>query len=237
MTPRQQLEPVALGGDLDLLRLWDKDECDAFGHPNNWLFCSGCHGSGRQPPPRDDRACPICRGCGCVRDAVLAALGRRQLHARVTSEEPGRAPAAPIAATHLTRCEECNHPARAGEWADRSVETRDGYRREILRIAACAATDSQVTLRRTILAATTIHYSACDPECRAHPPDELRWATPGQTEWRQGPAAPGAARIQAAWRHVDVTFRSWPHDLRPGMLSVLCLRCRAEHAERGSLAA
>jgi hypothetical protein len=38
--------------------------------------------------------------------------------------------------------------------------------------------------------------------------------------------------FRASWRPVDVRCLSWPHDLRPESLAVLCLRCWAGRASQ-----
>lgn len=88
-----------------------------------------------------------------------------------------------------------------------------------------------------------VHYSACDELCEHGGPWRARCGNTAEGEWdtripvgagaRPGQVmGPGVHEVEASWRPVDVRTLSWPHDLRPEQLALLCLRCWAARGAR-----
>lgn len=86
-----------------------------------------------------------------------------------------------------------------------------------------------------------VHYSPCDEGCTHYdgvngpvtddaPTATVRPAPQGTDSDVQIGAllGEGYGPFEASWRQVDVRLTSWPHDLRPEHLLLLCLRCWAK---------
>jgi len=77
-----------------------------------------------------------------------------------------------------------------------------------------------------------VHYSPCDEGCRHGGPMRARGVTTDDDRsplqrYGRSPVGGLVGDPVASWRSVDVRTLGRPHDLRPGRLAVLCLRCHA----------
>lgn len=200
--------------------------------------------------------CPTCDGHGSLKVAALHGVVTSARYRNPWWEEfsPGSAPlypADPVAAgdqigahasaieraaeemcrflAEVPRCEDCHHPASDGTWV--------GLLPREEAIVGCLqdGLDPTEVLRPEDPEAT--HWSPCDQHCThggpvRHRDDGEEWTT------TEGLARGGSAilakhvQTQASWRHVDLRTLSWPHDLRPESLAVLCTRCFAVRARR-----
>lgn len=196
---------------MNVLRIYLPSECDSAGVPLDWERCRSCDGAIR-PESSSGPLGVSCRTCAGHGSLKAAALGSAYL--LPTSETLGT----PI------RCEDCGHPMSKGTWEGE-------YGDEISHADVLAGDEP---LRRHLERNGTVHYSPCDTGCRHRPwPGRHRtvaggWETDGIL---LGLAAPSCR--EASWRPVDVRCLSWPHDLRPEQLAVLCLRCWAARDNPG----
>jgi hypothetical protein len=227
-----------------ILRIYDPSERDDDGTPLDWDRCRMCHlGIGLPGPSYSvlrpgwlrngsrssewgaDIACPGCGGHGSLKAAALAALEHDRRH---------RAFANPF------RCEDCGHPMSDGTWEPPDLTKRPDLRGSqwlwddrawVLGRAASYLRDGREPFDGSEHAMA--HWSPCDEECRHyHAPgrismdDGVTWNVVSEVH-HVGVVRRAGGLIEASWRAVDVRTLSWPHDLRPERLAVLCLRCWA----------
>lgn len=126
----------------------------------------------------------------------------------------------PHPAHGVARCEGCGHPWSDGTWEG------DGRLQP-----------TPHALRLGVAPTNGVHWSPCDTGCqhsgsvRMHNPDQTDaapyWSDPLKFETSVAYNAEAGLEVEASWRGVDVRTLGWPHDLRPQMLALLCLRCLA----------
>ena len=211
---------------MSVLRVYLPRECDEAGVPLDWWSCRRCadrpgviwmkDGTG------DEYPCPDCEGHGSLRAAAMAAVEPRGWSSadHINYQRGDEVPA---------RCEDCGHPMSEGTWEAWNLEAARPHVGKVERYALAAL--------RTMPAVdpgfngwwNATHYSPCDEGCRHG----------GVVATYERPTAPirearflsatgeSIVRREASWRGVDVRCLSWPHDLRPEQLAVLCLRCWA----------
>lgn len=126
------------------------------------------------------------------------------------------------------RCEDCQHPMSEGTWEGDTSDNKLMARRmefagKRLRLGEEPVGDP-------------IHFSRCDEKCEHGGAGRWRSSMSLSPGWMERPDASMPVsqvemtlkecdELQASWRPVDVRRLSWPHDLRPENLAVLCLRC------------
>lgn len=203
----------------DLLRVYLPVECDAAGVPLDWDRCRGLDeleggmGSMHEALRQNGLTCPSCGGHGSLKAAALADFWP-------DDQAEGR----PV------RCQGCGHPRSEGTW-----EAPGGLGPPDSGAERRASDDLRLGGEPTCL---VTHFSRCDEGCRHdHPPARVRpvMARVSTRMFADGPdllidphnSAP-VDIVEASWRPVDVRTLSWPHDLRPEHLAILCLRCWAE---------
>lgn len=233
---------------MSVLRVYDPSECYSTGLPMDWKRCRNCAGRGviaevsRVAGERGRRVtCEICGGHGSLKAAALAERTRERDGVTVADMPIGPEPyrARVFAERHPVRCEGCGHPMSDGTW-----ESDQPY------FGASASLDMAAELLRDGVDPSTwgdgncIHWSPCDEGCRHlanvgdvrtrgddHSPGYphgwaalTRAADADVTLGQMVEAWPGK-EFEASWREVGARTLSWPHDLRPEKLAVLCLRC------------
>jgi hypothetical protein len=210
---------------MSVLRVYTPAECDADGVPLDWEQCRECDGVGWFPEEDAGgnqwrETCPVCEGHGSLKRAALDHW-RHSVTIPVPYEgDP------PITIPREVRCEGCGHPMSDGTWEGRRPPIEAGYDAEGFARNALRRGDEPDFSPLGY----GVHYSACDEGC-GHGGPVLRFNAYG----RDGAASydelpPIRDGFFASWRQVDVRRLSWPCDLRPEMLAMLCTRC---YAERG----
>lgn len=206
-----------------VLRVYDPGECDADGKPLDWERCRACEGKGHTeggeswvaPGHTRTFVCSTCDGHGSLKAAALASQAYHDGH----------------------RCEDCGHPMSEGTWEGETPDVaRDPNLRhdDLAHAERCLLQGVEPTGTPTRLD----FFSPCDEGCRHGGPGRWKEGTHPNHTWkpatRLGQTADGTlmlvlneAPVEASWRPVDVRLLSWPHDLRPEHLAVLCFRCWA----------
>lgn len=235
---------LASVGRMTALRVYTPAECDVRGVPLDWERCRTCEGTSVVVRNRggigkpEKWQCPTCDGHGSLKAAALAALSldgplaRNANHPLVNHGDARR-----------VRCEDCGHPMSEGTWEGPRGEAPPEYIWRLFtdEVRSGRWPEAEWIERRIAV----VHYSRCDEGCRHGGPG--RYKEPPRSgevriwkSWQANDlAGPGRITdealgntVEASWRPVDVRCLSWPHDLRPEQLAVLCLRCYAPRSAR-----
>jgi hypothetical protein len=214
---------------MEVLRVYEPAECDSAGVPLDWERCRGLDeldggmGSLHEACRQRGEDCPYCAGHGSLRAAALACAAKAEW--RVARGYPFKpSPEPPDGLT--PRCRGCGHPMSDGIWEDPPLAKWNGYVETRAKAAAAIMAGREIAAH-----VHSQHYSPCDEGCHHHPLTDCRAVRGGATHphaewsWQNGYST---WPREASWRPVDVRSLSWPHDLRPEKLAVLCLRCFAE---------
>lgn len=204
---------------MTLLRLYSRAEWEAL-PCDPWERCPTCGGGGslfaHRPFQTTATGCPDCKGHGSARALAFDVLWK-----------VGRGDRNPASA-HRWRCEDCGHPMSEGTWEGLPKGDEDEMIGYVLARWSESEWGDQTEAWIADQYPGVVHYSPCDEGCR-HGGPVRKLNAYGRGGGATYDALPPGNRegFEASWRQVDARRLSWDHDLRPGQLAVLCLRCLA----------